>query len=213
MRFSVLIKLLLYLPLGLSLLGTGGFFCGKPDPRLVSMSKLTEAGNVAHRTPVWSPDGRWIVVNNGWTVYAVEANGNDIRDFSGEFSQRIADYHGYADLSPSLSPDGTRIAYATFKHGPEFNFDIATVSLDGSDYQRLTDSTATETNPVWSPGGAQIAFISTRIPDHLRDHPDAGHRSQRLYVMGSDGSDLRLISTPFRSARIEYPVWPQTPES
>ena len=207
MRPKTLIKFLLLLLTAIGLLGTGGGgFCSEEDPSLGITWKLDNARKSAQRTPVWSSDGRWIVINDGLVVDAVESNGEQVR----EFSDRTIGCHrcaGYASVSPTVSPDGTRIALATFRHGPQFNFDIATVSIDGSDYQRLTDSKTLETNPAWSPSGDLIAFISTRVPEELLDHPQARHRYQRLYVMATDGSGLRVVNEPFNSVLVEHPVW------
>ena len=207
MRPKTLIKFLLLLLTAIGLLGTGGGgFCSEEDPSLGITWKLSDAGKSAQRTPVWSSDARWIVINDGLIVNAVESNGQQVREFS-DRTISCARCAGYASVSPTVSPDGMRIALATFRHGPQFNFDIATVSIDGSDYRRLTDSKALETNPAWSPSGDLIAFISTRVPEELLDHPQARHRFQRLYVMATDGSGLRVVNEPFNSVIVDHPVW------
>ena len=53
---------------------------------------------------------------------------------------------------------------------------------DGSDPRRLTDGTANDTSPAWSPDGKSIAFVSDR----------EGNRE--VYVMDANGSDVRNLT-------------------
>ena len=48
----------------------------------------------------------------------------------------------------SWSPDGSRIAFSSNRDG---NFDIYTMSADGSGLTRLTNHPASDKDPVWSP--------------------------------------------------------------
>ena len=68
---------------------------------------------------------------------------------------------------PSISPDGTRLAFSTLRHGDlrhGDNYEIGVSNLDGSNYRRLTKTRYFEGNPVWSPDGTQIVFSSTVLP-------------------------------------------------
>jgi len=56
---------------------------------------------------------------------------------------------------PSLSPDASQIAFS-------YMGDIWVVSSEGGQATRLTNHTAYEREPVWSPDGTQIAFTSNR---------------------------------------------------
>ena len=58
---------------------------------------------------------------------------------------------------------------------------------------RLTDGTAIDTSPCYSPDGSKIVFNSDR------------GGSQQLYVMNADGSDVQRIS--FGSGKYGTPVW------
>ena len=77
----------------------------------------------------------------------------------------------YADVSP----DGSRIVYATCEYMLDARLDpdswysrfmgsagyeIATVEIDGSGLRRLTQTLRFEHYPVWSPDGAQIAVVT-----------------------------------------------------
>lgn len=58
-------------------------------------------------------------------------------------------------IEPALSPDGREIAFSS-------GGDLWTVSANGGDARLLVSHPATESRPLWSPDGAQLAFVSTR---------------------------------------------------
>lgn len=86
---------------------------------------------------------------------------------------------GTLNLSPSFSPDGQKVAFAS---SIESNIDIFLCERACVAPQRITTSQAIDTNPAWSPDGRQIAFTSSRSG---RPH---------VYVMKIDGSDVRRVS-------------------
>ena len=64
-----------------------------------------------------------------------------------------------SDISPSLSPDRRWIAFSSNRDG---NWEIYIASTDGTVQQRVTHTTAQNSDPVWSPTGQRIAFESNR---------------------------------------------------
>ena len=66
-----------------------------------------------------------------------------------------------------------------------------------SDVRRLTENESLETNPVWSPDGTRIAFLSDRGNSVGRF---------RLYTMAADGSDVRSVAPSVRASG-DPPVW------
>ena len=77
------------------------------------------------------------------------------------------------DRSPAWSPDGSRIAFESFR---DRNHEIYVMNADGSDVIQLTDNRGFDRSPAWSPDGSRIAF------DSDRDGND------EIYVMNADGS-------------------------
>ena len=131
----------------------------------------------------------------------------------------IGQYGYYADGSP----DGSRVVYSTceyttFDHdmtlGWRYNlgYEIASVSVDGSGRQRLTDNVHFENYPVWSPDGTRIAFIAHNGYSRLADYdyylrPDHYHVSNsEVFTRSADGSDERVVPNT-RGAGLYPAVW------
>jgi TolB protein len=103
------------------------------------------------------------------------------------------------DDTPVWSPDGTRIALATYRQD---HWDIAVANADGSGYTQITSSPPTlgvkpvnNVAPRWSPDGKSIAFVSDR------------DGAWYIYVMNPDGSNQhKLLDIPvtydFASERV-----------
>jgi hypothetical protein len=85
-----------------------------------------------------------------------------------------------ADAAPSWSPDGTKIAFASFRDG---NSEIYVMNSDGSEQTRLTNNPTIDTTPDWSPDGEKIVFrrgLESQNPE--------------IYIMNADGSEQTNIS-------------------
>jgi len=82
--------------------------------------------------------------------------------------------------TPSLSPDGRRIAFS-------YQGDIWTVSTEGGTAARLTLHEAHEYLPQWSPDGRWIAFSSKRDGSYdVWAIPSAGGRPKQLTLHSAD---------------------------
>ena len=103
-------------------------------------------------------------------------------------------YEFYADLSP----DGSRMVYSTCEYplvvsnseGSETHhlYEIASANLDGGGRQRLTESHAFDSYPVWSPDANSIAFIrsSGSYDDTWIYLIEDGSKASRLWLEDLD---------------------------
>src|SRR5213083_273784 len=117
------------------------------------------------QTPQWSPDGQQLVFtgfSNGFTdLFTINRDGTGLRRLTND---------KFADLHPAWSPDGTTIAFVTDRGG-ETDFDllrfsnlrIALLHLGTGTIELLGHMEAGKNiNPVWSPDGRSLAFVSDR---------------------------------------------------
>ena len=83
--------------------------------------------------------------------------------------------------TPKVNALGTsEIAFASDRDG---NFEIYAMDADGGGLRRLTENTAEDFSPAWSPDGGRIVFVSNRDGNN------------EIYVMNADGtSQARLTS-------------------
>jgi Tol biopolymer transport system component/DNA-binding winged helix-turn-helix (wHTH) protein len=99
---------------------------------------------------------------------------------------------GYEGM-PSLSPDGSYVAYAS--GGPQNdNFDIYVKQIGGGPPLRLTSDPAVDKYPAWSPDGHSIAFVRERgDKQEVFVIPALGGPEQRLAEIASESSELSLL--------------------
>ena len=130
-----------------------------------TVRRLAIEGIGAIKDLTYSPDGQQIAfsgVKGGITdLYAVDAESGTVRQLTND---------RFADLQPSWSPDGTQIAFITDR-GPGTDFDrltfaptrLALITLATGQIEPLSVfAGAKHINPVWSPDGQSLYFISDR---------------------------------------------------
>ena len=178
-------------------------FVSKRDGNFEIYVMDTDGGNPRRLTnnrhadlsPSWSPDGKRIAFISdrdghphripGWftsEIYVMDADGGNQQNLTN---------HPSDDRSPSWSPDGTRIAFQSYRDNDRnHNIEIYVMDADGSNLQRLTNNLIEDENPSWSPDGERIVFSSAR-EGHVENK--FGITSE-IYVMDADGGNQQRLT-------------------
>lgn len=145
--------------------------------------QVTQDNTIA-AAPQWVPGQKQLV----YTSYL--RNNPDIYIHNLLTGERriIARYSG-SNISPSVSPDGKKVAMILSKEGSP---DLFVANIDGSNLVQLTQTRESESSPCWSPDGTQICFVS-----RMSGRP-------ALYTISPTGGPLRNI----RTAGISNPTEP-----
>jgi len=168
--------------------------------------------------PSWSPDGSKI-------AFTSDRDGNEeiyVMDTDGSNQVNLTNNPAY-DSTPSWSPDGTRIAFIRARlvsridngsHVLCLDSEICVIDADGSNLTNLTNNSAWDGHPSWSPDGSKIAFARSpalcngSIRPTQPDPPYVDYvrkYNSEIYVMGADGSNqTRLTNNP---AEDFFPSW------
>jgi len=93
-------------------------------------------------------------------------------------------------LSAAAVAGVPRVAFASDRDG---NLEIYSMGADGGDLTRLTENTAEDFSPAWSPDGSRLAFVSNRDGNH------------EIYVMNADGTGQTRLTN--NTADELSPVW------
>lgn len=130
----------------------------------------------------WSSDGKQLLLIANFHEEALQTEYQGIEVYvidvvSGE-QTRITS-NDTAEEYPQWSPDGKTILFAIMGDDRWDESGIYTMSSDGSDMLRLTDSIPLGL-PVWSPDGMQIAYV-------------ANESNGTVYVMNADGSNQHIL--------------------
>ncbi|MGE5833997.1 MAG: Ig-like domain-containing protein, partial [Acidobacteriota bacterium] len=112
----------------------------------------------------------------GFTIYVMNADGNG--------QTPVIHRSPLFDGEPVWSPDGTRLAFSSWKDGPFGPYPrIFIVNVDGTGVRQLTPDVddnleyVTDFGPSWSPDGTQIVFT----------------RNGALHVINADGSGFAAL--------------------
>ncbi len=168
-----------------------------PPPADSVKVTLTEGTNMAIAL---SPDKQTIAMDLQGTIWILPVTGGKakaITDALGDCRQ------------PTWSPDGTRIAFQSYRDG---NFHIWKVNKDGSGLSQLTAGIYHDREPYWSPDGTSVIFSSDRSGNYdiwklvletdslvqLTDHPGNDY----FPAFSTDGKSIAYVSERATAAGI-----------
>jgi TolB protein len=88
-----------------------------------------------------------------------------------------------SDTAPAPSPDAAKITFMSLNRDGAGNYEIFVMDSNGTSITRLTNNSANDGLPTWSPDGQTIAFASDR------------DGTWGVWAMNPDGSNQRKLLT------------------
>jgi TolB protein len=101
--------------------------------------------------PAWSPDGKWLAVSMYGSIWKVDPKTGA--------SEELTHNRKYHSL-PSWSADGKWIIYSADDNGRSIQLEI--VNVQTGEGHSLTNDNHVYTDPVFSPDGSRVAYVSSR---------------------------------------------------
>jgi hypothetical protein len=145
----------------------GGIWLVKPDG-----SGAHQIGPPNARNPVWSPDAKKILYQEGGGLGVMNADGTNQQPLM--VTSTCTGDHCWVAYDFHWSPDGQRV---TFVHS---DLGILVANADGSDMRHVADASEV---PSFSPDGSYLIFAGSRT------YPAAG-----LFVSSADGTASQEIT-------------------
>lgn len=152
--------------------GTGEIYVSDFDGH--GAQSITHDGVIV-ASPTWVP-GRLAIYYNSYKLGNPDIFFHNLS--TGQ--RRVIAHYGGSNISPAVSPDGSKVAMVLSKGG---NPDIYVCDADGGNLQQLTHGTEDESSPCWSPDGQWICF-ATKI-----------HARRALAKISVNGGEAERIPT------------------
>jgi TolB protein len=81
--------------------------------------------------------------------------------------------------------------------GEQDIFEIMVMNSDGTDIRNISNNSADDLDPTWSPDGKKIAFVS--------DRENISSLATQIYIINADGTGVFQLTKGLGSSR--YPAW------
>jgi len=139
---------------------------------------------------VYRADGRGYLPEGFNHIFVVPAEGGTPRQLTdGDYEDAVGEFS--SSHGPQWTPDGRKLIFSAIRK-PEWEWivgdsEIYSVSVDSGEIRPLTRREGPDSNPAVSPDGKWIAYTGF-------DEKRYSYTVTRLYVMGIDGSNPRLLT-------------------
>jgi Tol biopolymer transport system component len=144
-------------------------------------TQLTFTGS--NSCPSFSPDGAKIAFVRGSDIWVMNADGSGQTNITNNGSAAL--------VPPSWSPNGARIVYVNGGGG------LYTMNANGTNQQRIPNTTRLDSNPSWSPDGTKVAYDQRGGL--------TGRTVYHICVINVDGSAQTFLTSV--AAFNQYPAW------
>ena len=189
-----------------------GYEVGVIDIDGTGQVRLTKNGDF-DSLPVWSPDGTQIAyVGHGSMFFTAHDSELFVMSEDGSRRQRVFRklLSGVSYYPPAWSPDGKSLAVAVVRgNRPYYSIMhsvLLTIGAEGSDAREFAETRGIQGPPAWSPDGEYLAFAigeAKSFGSNLQDDEDIEKLPSGIYVMRTDGTDLRQVADGLVGA----PAW------
>jgi Tol biopolymer transport system component len=100
------------------------------------------------------------------------------------------------EVDPSISPDGTKVAFVSDRDG---DFEVFTLDIYAGTLTRVTNNSVRDAEPAWSPDGARLAYESpTSTP---------GRTDTDVWIRNADGTGTATDITSISGVDDRTPSW------
>ena len=146
-----------------------------------------------------------------WHLHTVNVETGDVNELTSE---------DYDDHSPAWSPDGRTIAFVSNRSEdadltPGYQ-DLWLMPSDGGAVRRLTKQSGHKQSPIWSPDGAEIAYIGHDRPDEIWGVSDphlwvasveSGEARDLTLGLDRPVGDYTISDTSDSEGAVQSPIW------
>ena len=110
-------------------------------------------------SPAWSPDGRYVAVSMAGSIWRVDPDTGKAEELT---------YNSKYHSSPDWSPAGNWIVYTADDGGKTIQLEIFNIATGES--RALTDDEYIYADPMFSPDGKTLAYVSTKPNGYFNVH-------------------------------------------